>query len=149
MCFAYERRLDLCKLENRLLTVVVRLRIEELWNGRWLPQGYLEKKEISPVPDGVFRFPSEREVFIRVQSAYRLATGIIADVRQWLRWKCGLALVVVHRVSIFELLKKYLSKQKDLDTPLGVVLWSELENSAPNVWTVNGPIKFFDRREWQ
>ena len=138
------RRLDLSTLAHDHFVSSVRLRLQELWSGTWIPERALKSDEFIRIPDGVFLFPSGRKIAVELENSAKHRPRFLKLLQGWLRGDITMVLFVVTSAPLFALLKKYLADGPK-DFPFALVEWEQLKAGTPKAWSIRGEINLFER----
>lgn len=134
-------------LHDELVTSV-RLRLAERWNAKFVPERFIKKSGLPQIPDGLFYFPSGNAIAIEIENSDKGRTRFLTLLERWRDLQDIIfVLFVASRTELVPILKSYLSSGPK-DQPLGLVNWSELNETFPLVWTQNGAVDLFSRREF-
>lgn len=141
------RKPDASTLIHDAAVSAVRFRLEELWDGTWIPEALLKSEEYPQIPDGIWIFPNGNRVAIEVE---RTAKGPQRFHRLQERWRhidIRLVLYVATDRSIAKTVRQYLETGPS-DLPFGLVELQSLEFGLPAVWTRLQEIELFTRRSF-
>ena len=141
----YRRRLDPVTLVHDGFTISTRLRLEELWDATWVPEGALKAEQFPQIPDGVLVFPNGSQVAVEIENSVKGISRFHQIQERWRKIPIKLVLYVATHAALFKILQRYLS-EGPRDLPFGLVLWSELDQSVPKIWTAMGELDLFSRR---
>lgn len=142
------RTLQLATLVHDAIVTSVRLKLEELWNAKFVCERAIKGKEYREVPDGIFFFPSGRGIAIEVENSDKGRTRFLRLLQRWKDTpQIAFVLYVATSPELFEAIKRFLGHAPK-DRPMGVVQWLDLETGRPMVWSQRGDLALFDRREF-
>lgn len=127
---------------DRLVTLV-RLRLAELWDAKFISEQALEKE--AELPDGVLEFASGKKIALEVEASLKGRTRFLKRLRYLGDKGYYLILYVASTEHLFDALQQYL-KDSDVRCHVGLTVWSKLESSTPLLWSKVAPLKAFDRR---
>jgi hypothetical protein len=139
------KRFDTRTLEHDSIVSSVRFRVEEHWQGVWIPEAALKAEAFPQIPDGVFVFPNETQVAIEVENSPKGPARFHQIQERWRSVPVALILYVATSPEMMASVRSYL-KSGPQDLPFGLVLWSELKVGTPKVWTVAGELDLFNLR---
>lgn len=140
------RTLQLTTLVHDSLVTSVRLKLETLWDGRFVCERAIKSKDFKQIPDGIFFFPSGRGIAIEVENSDK---GKSRFTRLLSRWQDTPGILFVLYVATSDYLCKSIKKclpNGPIDQPMGVVTWEILKDGTPLVWTPRGEVDLFGRR---
>ena len=141
------KRLDFRTLTHDALVTSVRLRIESLWDGRWVPERAIKQEEYPQIPDGVFCFESGRKVAFEVEHSLKGRERFLDRTASWRREPVFFVLYVATTAAIHSSLRRFLNDAPP-DLALGLVSWTDLETTTPPVWTPRGEFNLFTKRTY-
>ncbi len=142
------RNLTLATLQHDAIVTSVRLRLEELWNAKFVCERAIKGKEYREVPDGIFFFPSGRGIAIELENSDKGRTRFLRLLQRWKDApQITFVLYVATSRELYEAIKRFL-EHAPKERPMGVVLWQELEAGKPTVWSQRGDLALFERREF-
>ncbi len=142
---AITKRFDPTTIEHDSIVASCRFRLQELWDGTWIPEAALKKEDFPRIPDGVLVFPNGYQAAVEVENTPKGPARFHKIQERWRSIKVRLVLYVATNPEMMKSVTSYL-KTGPQNLPFGLVLWSELENGTPKVWTVAGPLDLFARR---
>lgn len=121
----------------------LRIRLEKLWNGTWIPECLLpQNKEI---PDGIFLFPSGNEIYIELENSLKGKSRFLERLAKFT--KPILVLYVTGRPEIEEPIKRIILKGQNLP-PCGVVSLEAVLTGTPPIWSATEPLYPFNKKEF-
>jgi hypothetical protein len=142
------RRLNPNTLIHDALATSVRLRLSQIWTADFVPERAIKMKNFPEIPDGIFFFSSGNGIAIEIENSDK---GRSRFVKLLARWKTAekiiFVLYVASHPALFQILKSYL-KYGSQDQPIGLVLWDDLKNAFPTVYTCRGEVDLFSRKEF-
>ena len=142
------RKPDIRTLRHDSLVTSARLRLSEIWTGSWLPEKAIKQEDFPRVPDGLFIFSSEKKVAVEVECSAKSRARFLGLVEAWRRIDVKLVLYITTAQYVFRLIQKYLSDGPQ-NVPFALARWEDLQNGTPTpVWTLNGPVNVFNRKEY-
>jgi len=142
------RKPDIRTLRHDAHVTSVRFRLAEIWTGSWLPEKAIKQEDFPRVPDGLFIFPSGKKVAVEVECTAKSRARFLRLLEDWRRIDVKLVLYITTAQYVFRVIQKYLSDGPQ-NVPFALVRWEDLQNGEPPpVWTLNGPVKVFNRKEY-
>lgn len=138
-------KVDLRTLTHDALLTSVRLRLQQLWDGVWIPERALKAEEYPRIPDGLMVFPSGRKIAIELENSAKGRTRFLGIIDSWR----GTEILMVLYVAIGEPLRTFLQKTLNghpAPVVIGVIEWDQLRTGTPSVWTTKGPANILTRR---
>src|SRR5690606_14177135 len=123
----------------------VRLRLQEIWDCHWIPEGLIKAEQFPHVPDGMAVFPNGRQVAVEVENSPKGSERFREIQERWRGVPIRLVLYVATTPMMLRLVRRYLEAGPQ-DLPFGLVLLSDLEAGTPKVWTVLGELDLLSRR---
>jgi len=148
------KRPSLETLIHDAMVTSVRLRLREFWDGSWLPEGLLKKKEYPHIPDGIVLFSSGKRIAIEVENSLKGKSRFIKLLEQWANGSStpvSMVLYVATTPTLQKLIRGYLEEahQKGIQKPIfGLVLWETLRTEAPRPFSAHGELELFSRRSF-
>ncbi|MCO5143145.1 MAG: replication-relaxation family protein [Oligoflexia bacterium] len=134
------------QLEHDALVTSVRLRLELLWEGVWIPELAIRKLEIQEVPDGLFVFTNGTKAAIEIENSLKGRSRFVNRMKSWRDVKVRLVLYVVAKAGILERIKYFMSEAPS--TPLfGIVPWEELKGTRPVAWSPQGELELTKEKD--
>lgn len=134
------RRPFLTQVEHDAFVTFVRLRLEFLWDGIWIPELAIRKLEIKEVPDGLFVFSNGTKAAIEVENSLKGRARFTARMKGWNEVKVRLVLYVVTKKGIQERLQEFMLNAPS--APLFALIgWDELKTEKPIAWTPKGNLE--------
>jgi hypothetical protein len=122
-----------------------RLRLEELWDGHWIPEALLKSEEFPQIPDGLWIFPNGNRVAIEVERSKKDFDRFHKLQERWRAVEIRLVLYVTVGEAAARRVRRYVETgPKDL--PFGVIKLEELEMGTPRVWTCLRELELLTRR---
>ncbi len=141
------RTIDISTLLHDSVVTSVRLRLEELWEGVWIPELLIKGEQFKHIPDGVFVFDASRlQVAVEVENSPKGPKRFHEIQQRWRGAPVEMILYVASTPTLFRIVQNYL-KSGPQDLPFALVLWSDLERGTPSAWTVAGEIDLFSRKD--
>lgn len=141
------QKLDLNTLLHDAAVTTVRLRLEELWDGRWLPESLLKSEELRQIPDGLWLFPNGNRVAVEVERTPKGPTRFHELQSRWRGVRVRIVLVVAMGEAMEQQARKYI-ETGPADLPFGLVRLDALEDGTPKVWSRAGELDLFNRRNF-
>jgi hypothetical protein len=141
------RKPDLATLAHDAAVTLVRLRLEEVWDGQWISEALLKSQEFSQIPDGVWVFPNGNRVAIEVENTPKGPTRFHAIQERWRGVNIRLVLAVATSEGMAQHVRRYL-ETGPADLPFGLVRINELEEGMPKIWTRAGELDLLTRRSF-
>jgi hypothetical protein len=138
-------KLDVRTLVHDGLVTATRLRLQELWDGVWIPESLIKAEEFPHIPDGILVFPNRRQVAVEVENTPKGPERFREIQERWRRATVRLVLCVVPDATMLRIVRRYLESGPQ-DLPFGLVHWEALKDGVPLVWTVMGELDLFSRR---
>lgn len=143
------RTLKKAELVHDSIVTSARIRFESIWSdARFTPERAIKRDQYAQIPDGIFYFPSGKGVAMEVEnsdkgrSRFLRLLGRWSDVREII-----LILYVATSKTLYDSLKKYLSHTlAPKGQPVGLVIWDDLKEGTPLVWTPRGELPLLERR---
>lgn len=139
------RKLDPLTFVHDSIVLSTRLRLEELWDATWIPEGALKAEQYPQIPDGVMVFPSGAQIAVEIENSDKGVTRFNAIQERWRQVPVRLVLYVATQATLYKAIQKYLNRGPQ-DIPFGVISWLDLDQGQPKVWTVRGEIDLLGRR---
>jgi DNA-binding MarR family transcriptional regulator len=132
-------------LEHDATVTAVRLQLEKLWDGLWVPERAIRGYRPREVPDGLFVFPNGAKVAIEVENSLKGRARFEARLLRWKDIDVKIVLYVATKPEIFDRLRVFLEGASR--PPLFcLVQLSELWRPQPEVWSPLGEIDLFSER---
>ena len=141
------RRIDFDTFDHDAIVTSVALRLQELWDGVWVPERALKMEDYAQVPDGVFVFDSGNKVAIEVENSLKGRTRFLTILDRWRHVPLRLILYVTTDPRIHKSLKEYIANGPG-GVPFGLVEWSGLRDGKPTAWCPKGELDIFKRRSF-
>jgi hypothetical protein len=142
------RRINPALLAHEELVGSVRLRLAEFWDGRFVPERAIRRREFAQIPDGIFYFRSGRGIALEVENSPKGKTRFIRLLQRWKRVDhIACVLFVVATPELEDRLRTYLPFAPP-DQPVGLVRWDRLESGHPLIWTPRGELDLLGRKEF-
>ena len=144
------RKLNLQTLVHDAIVTSVRLRLAELWDGKWIPEGLLKKKEYLQIPDGIVAFTSGKKIAIEIENSLKGKTRFQELMNTWANGsgtEVGLVLYVATTPTLFKSIEVYLTEAPRKPI-FALVEWEQLRTGAPKVVSPHGVIDLFSRRSF-
>ncbi len=138
------KKLDANTFHHDACVTAVRLRLNELWLGKWLPEALLKSESFPHIPDGVWIFPSGKQIAIEVENSPKGPDRFHKIQARWRNSSALLVLYVTTSNEMHRIVKSYLETGPQ-DLPFGLVTLDDLEAGKPPVWSVMGELDLFDR----
>ncbi len=138
---------DVRTLHHDAAVTTVRLRLQELWTGSWLPERAIKRQDFPQIPDGLFIFPSGKKVAVEVENSIKGRSRLLALLERWRRVDVKLVLYVATVDNIFSHLKRCLA-DGPRTVPLSLIHYQRLLASDPSVWTPDKEVEVFARKEY-
>ena len=141
-------RLQLSTLVHDAIVISVRQRLTQFWDAQFVCERAIKASEHRQIPDGIFAFPSGKEIAIEVENSDKGRSRFISLLSRWRHEKQTiLVLYIATSESLFSTIQKRLATAPN-EQPFGLVKWDDLRVEKPDVWTPKGPIPLFDRRSF-
>ena len=144
--FPYCNAISKYTLAHAALVTSVRLRLEKIWDGVWIPEMALKQLDTVEVPDGVFLFKSGTRVAIEVENSIKGKSRFLKRLAAWREEDEEIVLYVATSEEIYRYLKDYL-QHAPVKPLFALVLWDELKTGQPVAWSAQGELGIFLRRE--
>ncbi|MEK6577616.1 MAG: replication-relaxation family protein [Bdellovibrionota bacterium] len=141
------RYVDQATLTHDLAVTGVRLRLEELWDGTWIPERALKCEEFSLVPDGIFRFESGNYAAIEIENSRKDRNRMHRLLSRWALSQPFFVLYVALSEDRFNFLKDCIL-DASAEIAIGVMEFENLNSQDPQVWSPSGTVHPFSRRSW-
>ncbi len=142
------RALSEVRLRHDAAVIETRLRLEHFWDGKFVCERAIRKKEFEELPDGLFYFPSGRVVVLEVENSLKGRTRFQELLGRWKkREELFFVLYVATSDLLFRTLSPWLPPANE-NRPMGIITLSGLHGSAPKVWTKRGEAGLFERRAY-
>lgn len=141
------RKPDIRTLRHDTIVTSVRLRLQELWTGSWLPERVIKQEDFPQIPDGLFIFPSEKKVAVEIENSPKGRRRFLSILERWRKTDVKLILYVATTPHIFRIVQRLLL-EGPRGVPFALILWENLRNSVPAVWTSDGIVNIFSRKEY-
>lgn len=141
----HQRPLPLATMFHDHFVTSLRLRLENLWDGNWIPERHLKSTGFPQIPDGVFRFPSGIEIALELENSDKGRRRFNSLQMRWKNTKVILVLYVVTHDLLFNRILTYLDTGPEVPN-FGAVLWDDLEKGIPRVKSKSGYFDIFNRR---
>jgi hypothetical protein len=139
-------RIDMNSLYHDATVTSVRLRLEELWDGWWYPEAMMKIEELNThVPDGLFHFDTRAQIAIEVEHTQKERQRFQGILRHHQRSGNAFTLYVATTDTVQRFIQREIQRLS-IEQRIGVVLWTELRDGIPDVWTLNGPKSYLKRR---
>jgi DNA-binding MarR family transcriptional regulator len=119
-----------------------RLRLDELWQGRFVPEALLPPAQ--DVPDCAYAFDSGRKFYVELENTHKAKDRFIGRLR-----RMGDATAVLYIATTAEV-ERSIRRRLELipEAPAGVLLLEELERPAPKLWSHRNQLSLFHRRDF-
>jgi len=153
------RRLNLNTLVHDLLVNRVRMRLEELWDGQWVPEVELKRTRSSAfepqqIPDGIFVWPSAKAIAIEVENSLKTLDRYRQIIRAYDKDDEIICLLYVAATdAIYRGLKAHIqatASRHSLETPVVLASLTELLTCPPpGVWSPRGQLALLQRRSFK
>ncbi len=141
------RKPDVRTLRHDSIVTSVRLRLQELWTGSWIPERVIKKEDFPRIPDGLFIFPSGKKVAVEVENTPKSRARFLSILEDWRKIDVKLVLYVATAPYMFGIIQRLLP-DGPRGVPFALVLWEDLKNGTPAVWSVGGAVDIFSRKEY-
>lgn len=141
------RKPDIRTLRHDAIVTSVRLRLQELWTGSWIPERVIKKEDFPRIPDGLFIFPSGKKVAVEIENTPKSHARFLSILEDWRKIDVKLILYVATAPYMFGIIQRILP-DGPRGVPFALVLWDDLKNGAPVVWSVDGKVDIFSRKEY-
>ena len=127
----------------------VRMRLEPHWpDATFIPERALKGRGFTQIPDGVFYFPSGNGIALEIENSDKGKKRFCQLLERWEKVpSIVFVLFVVTHPSLESLLRRYLQEGPKTQ-PMGLVSWSLLRSSSPQVWTQKGEFDLFSRKSF-
>jgi DNA-binding MarR family transcriptional regulator len=148
--FEFSKRapLNMNTLIHDELVTSVRLRLEELWDGKWTPERALKEQSKLRVPDGLIVFDSGKRVAIEVENSLKSIRRLRALLSRWERMDVYFALYVVPDDELRITLERIITNES-LEETVCVISYDKLMNEdRPVSWSNQGDAEIFSRRSF-
>ncbi|MGK5084891.1 hypothetical protein WDW37_16505 [Bdellovibrionota bacterium FG-1] len=143
------RRLNAATLIHDSIVTSVRMRLASVWpEAHFVPERAIKKLDLPQIPDGVFYFPSGNGIAIEVENS---AKGKKRFCTLMKRWNGVPSIIFVLYIATTPGLNRCIQTYlpfAPLDQPMGTVDWSTLKTAFPEVWTPQGNVPLFGRRDY-
>ncbi|MGK5087916.1 hypothetical protein WDW86_10190 [Bdellovibrionota bacterium FG-2] len=140
------RHLDIPTLTHDAIVTSVALRLAQLWEGTWIPERALKKTDYSQIPDGVFVFDNQKKIAIEVENSIKGRRRFLGLLERWRSVDVLLVLYISTSNAIHETVKRYLS-QGPKKPAFALVPWRDLKDGIPSVWSTEGELEIFNKKE--
>lgn len=139
------RKLDLATLMHDSIVTSVRLRLRELWDGRWIPERALrDKYEI--IPDGIVQFESGFSIAVEIENSLKGKARFLGLIETWSKVESvSLILYVATSRQLERLIHGYL-QERSVEKMFGLVCWDDLKAGVPAVQSPAGALPLFEKR---
>ncbi|MEK6705769.1 MAG: hypothetical protein AABZ06_08270 [Bdellovibrionota bacterium] len=138
---------DVRTLRHDTVVTSVRLRLSEIWTGHWLPERVIKAEDFPQIPDGIFIFPSGKKVAIEVENTPKPRARFFEIMERWRKVDVKLILYVATTQNIFRIIQRMLPDGPQR-VPFSLILWEDLKNGTPPVWSPGGTVNIFSRKEY-
>ena len=136
----YLRRLVPAQLVHDALVTSLRLRLKELFQGRWIPERAIKSAEVSRVPDGLFLCDGGASVALELENSLKGRTRFLRLLKTWVQQPGADFLLFV---ATTDQLKRLIRRNFESvlgSEKVGVILWPEVRVMEPMVDTIRGEI---------
>lgn len=137
------RPLHQTKLLHDSFVITVRLRLSALWHGEWTPEALLPRSQ--DIPDGVFTFPSGKNVFIEVENSHKAQQRFLSRLYGFSGQV--LVLYVATWPEVERSIRKTLSMAAG-SPPAALVSLSSLQSQNPDIWSPGQKLSLFHVKEF-
>jgi hypothetical protein len=138
---------DIRTLRHDVIVTSVRLRLQELWTGSWIPERVIKQEDFPRIPDGLFIFPSGKKVAVEVENTPKSRARFLSILEDWRKVDVKLVLYVATAPYLFNIIQRLLP-DGPRGVPFALVLWDDLKNGATRVSSVAGMVDIFSRKEY-
>jgi hypothetical protein len=142
-----KRVLKTPELSHDAIVTSARIRLESIWSeARFVPEHLIKHSQLPQIPDGIFYFQSGKGIAIEVENSDKGRSRFLRLLERWNDvQEVILVLYIATNEALFACLKKYLSSAT-IKQPTALVLWAELQEGLPLVWTPRGLLPLFERK---
>ncbi|MBY0472107.1 hypothetical protein K2X30_13150 [bacterium] len=133
-------------IKHDAFVTTARIKLCQFWDGQFIPEMALQRSSRNEIPDGLFIFPSGREVVLEVENSDKGKSRFCRLLNRWQdQPNTWLVLYVASNDSLYQILQRYLLGLKQKKA-VGLILESELRNNESKIWTPWGLSQPFLKR---
>lgn len=119
-----------------------RQRLDELWQGQFVPEAMLPLAQ--DLPDGAYVFPSGRTFYVELENTHKAKERFIGRLR-----RMSGATAVLYIATSAEVERSIRRRLEAIpEAPAGVLTLSELEQAQPKLWSHQNQLSLFHRRDF-
>ena len=135
-------KIDPALVEHDSIVTDVRLRLEQLWKGIWIPERAIRAMNQEEVPDGLFIFESGKKAAIEVENSLKGRTRFLERLARWRPEQAHLILYVATTEDIFLHLQHWMEGPGREPLPC-LMRYTQLRIPDPEIWSPIGELDLF------
>lgn len=139
-------KLDLSTLLHERSIIMTRLRLSELWDGRFIPEAALKQAEFPRIPDGVWIFPNGNQIALEIENSLKGPERFHQIQDRWKGIAVKAILYLATTPQIHANVKRYI-ETGSRNLPFVLTTIENLEREQPEpAFTIMGNINLFNSR---